>query len=252
MKRKLIAANWKMNILRDEAEILVNSIVDSVNFPLECDVMIAPPYTCLDIVRKCIVNTDIELGAQDVFWEDKGAYTGEISPSMLIDAGCEWVILGHSERRAVIGESDNVIEKKLKKALRKDLKVILCIGETESQRIQNRVSEILGKQLTGVLGEIESEYSEKIAIAYEPVWAIGTGVNAKSEQILEAHSIINDNLIELFEKDAHNIRILYGGSVKENNIKEIVSIKNVDGALVGGASLESVSFKRIIENSGVC
>ena len=189
-------------MLRGSAQTLVNSIIDGIESPPGCDVMIAPPYTCLDIVRKCLEDTEIKLGAQDVFWEDKGAYTGEISPSMLKDAGCEWVILGHSERRSIIGETDSIIEKKLKKALENGLKVILCIGESESQRKQNRVLEILKKQISNALEDVGKKDTCNIVLAYEPIWAIGTGVNANIDQIFEAHSIINDNLIELFGKDA--------------------------------------------------
>lgn len=251
MKRKIVAANWKMNMLRSDAAGLLNAVISGVDFPLGCDVIIAPPYTSLDVARNILSGTDLELGAQDVFWELSGAYTGEVSPSMLIDAGCDWVIIGHSERRAIFGETDDIIKKKVEASLRTGLKVILCVGETLEQRNSNEVSKILSSQIEGAVKDIDKKYSTDVVFAYEPVWAIGTGKNATSGQIEAAHKIIMDDLIAHFEKDAHNIRILYGGSVKEDNIKEILSIRNVDGVLVGGASLDSDSFVKIIEYAGV-
>lgn len=251
MKRKLVAANWKMNMLRSEAGELLNTVTKGVRSPLGCDVMVAPPYTSLDVAANILTGTDIELGAQDVFWELSGAYTGEISPSMLLDAGCEWVITGHSERRAIFGETDEIINRKVDVSLRTGLKVILCVGETLDQRQKNMVSEVLNRQVSSVVDNIGDKYINDIVLAYEPVWAIGTGENASSEQIEGAHKIIMDNLIAHFGKDAHNIRILYGGSVKTDNIEEILSIDNSDGVLVGGASLDASSFLKIIEYAGV-
>lgn len=251
MKRKLIAANWKMNMLRSEAADLLNNIIKGVNSPLGCDVMVAPPYTSLDVAANILSGTDIELGAQDVFWELSGAYTGEISPPMLLDAGCEWAIIGHSERRSVFSETDEIITKKVDISLRTGLKVILCVGETIDQRRNDEVSKVINRQVSSVVKNIENKYSNDIVLAYEPVWAIGTGENASTEQIEHAHKIIMDNLIAHFGKDTHNIRILYGGSVKKDNIGEILSIENVDGVLVGGASLDASSFLKIIEYAGV-
>lgn len=251
MKRKIVAANWKMNMLRNDAARLLNTVITGVDFPLGCDVVIAPPYTSLDVARNILSGTDLELCAQDVFWELSGAYTGEVSPSMLIDAGCDWVIIGHSERRAIFGETDDVIKKKAEASLRTGLKVILCVGETLEQRNSNEVSKILSSQIAGAVKDIDKKYLADMVFAYEPVWAIGTGENATSDQIEAAHKIIMDNLIAHFGKDTHNIKILYGGSVRENNIEEILSIRNVDGVLVGGASLDSDSFVKIIEYAGV-
>lgn len=251
MKRKLIVANWKMNMLRNDATGLLVKILNGLSFPLGCDVVIAPPYTAINTVGNVITGYDIEIGAQDVFWEQSGPFTGEISPSMLVDIGCDWVIIGHSERRTIFGETDDMVRKKVDTSLRTGLKVILCVGETSEQRDEGRVSEIINQQVSGVIDSVEEQYLDQVVIAYEPVWAIGTGVNASSYQIEEVHQIIMDNLIAHFGKDAHTIRILYGGSVKKDNIDEILSIRNVDGALVGGASLDSDSFIKIIESAGV-
>lgn len=251
MRRKIVVANWKMNMLRGEGSALLNRIVKGVGSPLGCDVIIAPPYTVLDVAANVLSGSNFELAAQNVFWKLSGAYTGEISPSMLIDAGCDWVIAGHSERRLIFGEDDKIIGKKVHTSLRTGLKVIMCVGETEEQRKSQEVAYTLKKQIDTGMKDVDQKYINDIVLAYEPVWAIGTGRNASSSQIEESHSIILDNLIAHFGKDAHNIKILYGGSVNQDNIKEILSIGNVDGVLVGGASLDPDSFIKIIEYAGV-
>lgn len=251
MRRRLIVANWKMNLFRTEAEILAKTLLNKLRpAVLDCDIVLVPSYTTMEIVHRCISITNITLGAQNVFWEESGSYTGEISPTMLKDIGCEWVIIGHSERRQILGETDYEVRKKVLASLDADLKVVICVGETLLQRNKGMAPNVLKRQVESALKDVKSENSSDVVIAYEPIWAIGTGNNATPEAIEEAHEQIKDKLIGLFEKDADNIRILYGGSVNENNIEEILKPKNVDGALVGGASLDADAFIKIIEIAG--
>lgn len=251
MKRKLIAANWKMNLVKKDSAELARSIVRGLVSPLDCDVVLIPAMTSLDAVWQEIKETELELGAQNVFWEDSGAYTGEVSPAMLIDSGCRWVIIGHSERRQILGETDEYINRKVLRSVQAGLNVILCIGETRDERRGGQYTEVINSQLNSALSGFDQELIKRLAVAYEPVWAIGTGENAEPDQIYESHNVIIKNLIAQFGKDAHNIRILYGGSVKQDNIEVIININNVDGALVGGASLDHISFIKIVKISGV-
>ncbi len=252
MNKKLIAGNWKMNLLRREARELARSLVQNIDEKaVKCKVMIAPPYTSLDCVKEVISGSIIELGAQDVFWEPFGAFTGEVSPPMLVDVGCSWVIVGHSERRHILGETDEHVGKKIKAALDFGLKVIVCVGETLNERKAFQVESVLERQISKAMQELEEVPSpDCVVIAYEPVWAIGTGEHASLSQIEEAHHIIMNKLIEHFGKTAHNIKILYGGSVNEDNAQYILRIKNVGGVLVGGASLKAKSFLKIINSCG--
>ena len=263
MDKKLVVGNWKMNLLREEAQELSGSIVNLLGEDYDaCQVVLVPPYTALDVVRSCILGSNIDLGAQNVFGKIGGAFTGEVSAPMLIDAGCRWVILGHSERRHIIGETDEEISEKVSISISCGLKIILCVGETEAEReeaICRSEDALMRKRLlfSPIKAQIESalrslgeEQVSDIVIAYEPVWAIGTGKNATSLEIAEIHQHIRELLTEMFPGPGNNIRILYGGSVKTGNILEIMSVEEVDGVLVGGASLSADSFFRIIKSFG--
>ena len=245
---KLIAGNWKMNKDMNETAELINGLkAKLVTLSTNVKVVICPPFTSLDLARKLIDGTPIELGAQNMYHEDEGAYTGEISPKMLKSTGCKYVILGHSERRQYFGETDSFINLKVKKALAWGLTPILCVGETLEQREKNITSEVVTNQVKGCLKDLSASDVEKIVIAYEPVWAIGTGRNATPEQAQEVHSIIRKLLSNVFSKEtAEKIIIQYGGSVKPDNAKDLLCQPDVDGALVGGACLKADSFAQIV------
>jgi len=251
MSKTLIIANWKMNLLRSDSELLTKSILNMVSpGVLKFEIVLAPPFTNLEIVHRIIDHTDLSLGAQNVFWEDSGAYTGEISPTMLRDIGCSWVILGHSERRQILGETDFEVRRKVSASLEAGLKVLVCVGETLLQRNKGMAPNVLRRQVESALQDVNNEIVKNIVIAYEPVWAIGTGNNASMLEIEVAHDEIRDKLIGLFGKDADNIRIIYGGSVNPDNIQSVLSTKNVNGTLVGGASLDADAFIQLIEKAG--
>lgn len=245
MLKKFIVANWKMNKTIKEALDFIEQFIPLIDEVKDRDIGIAPSFICIESVGKAIIGKNIKLCAQNAFYEKKGAFTGEISPEMLKDVNVEYVIIGHSERRKYFFENDNVINKKIDACIKEGLKVILCIGETLEQRQKNKTTEILKAQLTDGLAAISSPQS--LTIAYEPVWAIGTGIVATEDQIKEAHSFIRVQLIEIFGQIATNIRILYGGSVTPENIRNIIKIDNVDGVLVGGASLDPIKFAEIVK-----
>ena len=210
------------------------------------EVVICPPFTALSTVKSVLQDSQIKIGAQNVFWQQEGAYTGEISPAMLTDVGCEYVIIGHSERRQIIGETDQDINNKLMAARAQGLIPILCVGETLQERNQQRAEEIVKRQLCHDLKGVELS-GEELVIAYEPVWAIGTGVNARSQDAQEMAKYIRNLLKELYnEKCAEKVRILYGGSVKAENFLSFIQEEDIDGALVGGASLWPNSFAQIV------
>ncbi|MCS7215223.1 MAG: triose-phosphate isomerase [Thermodesulfovibrio sp.] len=238
-------ANWKMHKTISEALSFIDDFIPMVKDIKDREIGIAPTFLCIASVGKAIKDTNIKLCAQNAFYENKGAYTGEISPSMLKDAGVEYVIIGHSERRKYFNETDEVINKKIDACVKEDLNVIFCIGETLEERQKDKTTEILKTQIIKGLDKINSP--ETLTIAYEPVWAIGTGVVATESQIAEAHSFIRNQLREIYGKVADKIRILYGGSVTPENIKTIMTIDNVDGVLVGGASLDPVKFAKIVK-----
>ncbi|MCX8022222.1 MAG: triose-phosphate isomerase [Syntrophorhabdaceae bacterium] len=244
MRRWLVAGNWKMNNTIEEAIKLATTVRENTYDIKGGDIILAPPYTLLHGVKEVIEGSNIFLAAQNMFYEDKGAYTGEISPAMIKDAGCTYVIIGHSERRKYFGETDEVVNLKTKKALKEGLKPIVCVGETDVERDKGITSYVVGIQVRKALYGIE--FSEDIVIAYEPVWAIGTGRNATSEQAEEVHRFIRGILKELYGTPSERTRILYGGSVTADNIGELINMENIDGALVGGASLKSDSFVGII------
>ncbi|GIW47846.1 MAG: triosephosphate isomerase [Deltaproteobacteria bacterium] len=250
MRKRLIVGNWKMNMLRKEAYELARGIAELVGDVSYVDIAVAPPYTSLDVVYGVISNTNIGLCAQNVFWEEAGAFTGEISPYMLIDAGCKWVIVGHSERRTVLGETDEMVKRKVAASIKAGLIPILCVGETLEQRESGKTMEVIRGQLERGLDGIELFSSDSIVIAYEPVWAIGTGRSATPYEAEEVHLFIRNVLDRVFEGIGGKIRVLYGGSVTPENIEDILSPPNIDGVLVGGASLKAESFARIVRLAG--
>jgi len=249
LRKFLIAANWKMNMYRQEALELIRGIIEQTKLSPSVDIMVAPPFTVLETVNGEIQNTQIRLGAQDVFYEESGAYTGEISPGMILDAGCTYVIIGHSERRQYFHETDEIINKKVTAALKNHLIPILCVGETWEERKQGRTFLVLNQQILFGLQGIDNEKLSSIIVAYEPVWAIGTGKSATKEQIQEAHAYLRGVIKEFTSSNemAFNIRILYGGSMNPKNAQEILSQKDVDGGLIGGASLNIDSFSSLVQ-----
>jgi triosephosphate isomerase len=225
------------------AKKLVEMTTDSIS----SDIMIAPPFTWLLPVSDILKGSNVDLGAQNIFWEPEGAYTGEISSSMLVSAGCKYVIIGHSERRQYFGETDVTVNKKIGAAINADLVPIICVGESEKERESENTFFVLDKQLTKGLKNLVSNDIKTLIIAYEPVWAIGTGKTATSSQAQEIHEFLRSLIEKNFGNSlAKSIRILYGGSVKPDNIEELMSMPDVDGALVGGASLNPETFSRII------
>lgn len=242
MIRPFIAANWKMNKTILEAKEFVNAFAPSVSDINDIDIVIAPSFTALFLVAELIKGSNIKLSAQNVFYEEKGAYTGEISPLMLKDVGCDYVIIGHSERRHYFGEDNEILNKKVKAALRNGLEVIFCIGETLKEREEGKTFDVLERQVKEGLRDIDLS---RIVIAYEPVWAIGTGRTASPEQAQEAHAYIRNKLKDLYGA-ADTVRIIYGGSVTPDNIDDLMACHDVNGALVGGASLKPESFERIV------
>lgn len=218
--------------------------------PQDIDIVICPVFTALSEVAEVIAESNIQLGAQDVFWQDEGAFTGEISPAMLKDAGCQYVIIGHSERRQYFAETNESVNKKLKATLRHGLTPIVCVGETLNEREAGKTFKVLDDHIHNGLRDLTADEAEKIVIAYEPVWAIGTGKTATSQQAQEAQSYIRGLLVKLYNKNtAECIRIQYGGSVKPDNISELIAQADVDGALVGGSSLKIESFSEIVKKA---
>jgi len=248
MKRYLIAGNWKMNKTTGESIELAQKLVESLKDVNDRDILICPPFTALYSVYQVIKGTNIKLGAQDVFYENSGAFTGEISPIMLKDVGCEYVIIGHSERRHIIGETDELINKKIKAAINNGLKTILCVGELLEEREAGKTLEVVKTQIEKGLNGVSKEEMKNIVIAYEPVWAIGTGKTAKPEDAQEVHAYIRELLSKLYSKEiADETIIQYGGSVKASNIDSLMAMPDIDGALVGGASLIAEEFTRIVK-----
>jgi len=248
LRKPIIGGNWKMNKTLKEAIDLAEELVLSLKDYDPVEVVIFPPFTCLHEVHKIVEGTSIGLGAQNMFWEEKGAYTGEISPSMLVDVGCSYVILGHSERRNYFKETDAEINKKIKAALKFDLTPVVCVGEKLEERKKGLAEKVVESQLKGCFSGLDPSQIERVVIAYEPVWAIGTGETATPEQAQKIHEFIRKVLRELAgEKVANSVRVKYGGSVKPDNIKDLMAEEDIDGALVGGASLNLDSFIKIVK-----
>lgn len=246
IRRPFIAGNWKMYKTVSEAVETAAQLASLVK-DASAEVMIAPPFTAISAVNDVLENSPVSLGAQNLFWEPEGAYTGEISPAMLYSAGCRYVITGHSERRQYFGETDEDVNKKIRAAIKAGLIPVLCVGETELERESKKTFSVLDKQIKKGLEGFFADELKVLIIAYEPVWAIGTGKTATNEQAQEVHTFLRS----LIEKNfgnvlANSVRILYGGSVKPNNISELMRMPDIDGALVGGASLDAETFSRIV------
>lgn len=251
MRKPLIAGNWKMNMLRDSSVALIHQLLDKSKPSDKVEVAVCPPSVYLHDVGAALRGSHIALGAQNMYHTEEGAYTGEISGKMLKDLGCRYVILGHSERRQLMGETDAQVNQKVHSALKVGLVPIVCVGETLEQREAGQTTNVVRTQTEGSLAGLTSEQAAGIVLAYEPVWAIGTGKTATPAQAEEVHADIRALLTKLFGADtAQKIRIQYGGSVKADNAKELLSQPNIDGALVGGASLKADSFLPIIEAAG--
>lgn len=247
MRRPMIAGNWKMNTTASEAVALVSELCGLVRDVTDVDIVVAPPFVYLQKVSGLISGTPVALCAQDMFWEESGAWTGQVSAGMLRDIGCSYVIIGHSERRQFFSETDEGVNKKVISALNEGLRPIVCVGETLSQRKEGVTLSLVGAQVRAALDNTPQERAKDITIAYEPLWAIGTGVTASPEEAEEVHSAIRETLAGLFGAEkAGSMRILYGGSVKPSNVDELMACPNIDGALVGGASLKAESFARIV------
>lgn len=247
MRKPVIAGNWKLYKTGNEAVELVTALVPLVRETGMVEIIVAPVFTVLNDVRKAVAGSNIMMAGQNCFWEEEGAFTGEISPTLLRDAGCSHVIIGHSERRQYFGETDETVNRKIRAALKEGLTVLFCIGETLDEREAEKTFVILKRQLSAGLAGISKEQLNYIIIAYEPVWAIGTGRTATDKQAQEAHFFIREYISGIYDKETSDaVRILYGGSVKPENIKSLMSQPDVDGALVGGASLKAVSFAAIV------
>jgi triosephosphate isomerase (TIM) len=247
MRNKIIAGNWKMNKDVFETADLINGLKNAVK-QTSVQVIVCPPYTSLVVAQQLLKGSSIKLGAQDVSVHDDGAYTGEVSIKMLKSLGCEFVIVGHSERRQYFHESNELINQKTKKVIAAGLKTIICVGETLEEREKGITEQVISTQVKGVLAGVTSPDLEKIIIAYEPVWAIGTGKNATPQQAEEVHQLIRKLVAQLFSWPvAEKLPIQYGGSVKPDNAKDLLLLNDIDGALVGGACLKADSFSAIIE-----
>ncbi len=252
MARKLIiAANWKMNKGPAEtAEFIEGFVPGTEELSQKCDIVIAPPHVSIPAASLLLADSVVALSAQNVSDQDEGAFTGEVATCMLNELGVQYVILGHSERRSIYGESDDFINAKVRKSLAADLRPIFCIGETLEEREGGELEEVLRRQVSGGLADLTEEDMADVVVAYEPVWAIGTGVTATPDQAQEAHAFVRSLLEEQFGGAvAAATRIQYGGSVKPGNSAELMDREDIDGALVGGASLEAASFRELIANA---
>lgn len=246
-RKPLIAGNWKMHKTETEAVDTAQDLVDRVAHVTDVEAMIAPTFTALSMVSKVVGNSPVALGAQNLFWEEQGAYTGEISPAMLTAVGCTYVLIGHSERRQYFGETDETVNKKIHAAVTIGLIPVMCVGETEAERDAEKTFSVLDRQMENGLEGLTAEQLESLVVAYEPVWAIGTGKAATSDQAQEVHHYLRVRLEKMYGSTlAKQTRILYGGSVNPNNVKELMAKADVDGALVGGASLSAETFGQLV------
>ncbi len=249
-KPPLVAGNWKMHLTAEEAKGLAARVVKAGLEMPEAEIVLIPPFSLLEAVRKVVAESPVQLGAQNMHWEDKGAFTGEVSPVQLADAGCRYVVLGHSERRQLFGETDGGVNKKIKAALRHGLTPIFCLGETLQEREGGRTMSRVGEQLDAGLDGLEGKQIGSTVIAYEPVWAIGTGKTATPAQAQDVHAFLRERLEEKYGKEVSPcVIILYGGSVKPDNAFSLFREKDIDGFLVGGASLEAASFIQITKEA---
>lgn len=250
MRKIIIAGNWKLNKTSLEAIDLVNGLKRELVDVTAVDIVVCPPFTALTEVHDVLTESNIELGAQNIYWEDSGAFTGEVSAPMLKDIGVKYVIVGHSERRQFFGETNETVNKRIKAALKHKLVPIVCVGENLQERESNKTFDVVRNHVEGSLAGLSKEEIKGLVIAYEPVWAIGTGKTATSQQAQEVHKYIRTLLEKMAGAEvAQSVRIQYGGSVKPENTAELMGQEDIDGALVGGASLKSDSFSAIVKNS---
>ena len=248
IRKKIIAGNWKMNKTPDEAEVLAKGVVEAVAGMGGVDVVVCPPFTALERTAKALKGSDVGLGAQNMHWEPDGAYTGEISAGMLRDLYCHYVILGHSERRTYFGETDAIVNHKVKAALAANLLPIVCVGESLEEREADRTEEVIQNQIEGSLSGLAEELKQVI-VAYEPIWAIGTGRTATPQMAQDVHAFIRRVLTGLSDAEtAETVRIQYGGSMKPGNAEELLSQPDIDGGLIGGAALDARSFVEIVRH----
>jgi triosephosphate isomerase len=248
LRRPIIAGNWKLNKTIDQAVNFVLELQLLVNEVKGVEIVVAPAFTALSAVAKALKASSIGVSAQDLYWENSGAFTGEISPEMIVDSGCTYVIIGHSERRQFFGETNRSVNQKVKAALDVGLVPIICVGEMLEDREADNTEQVVTDQLINGINGLAASQISKSVIAYEPVWAIGTGKTASPDQAQEVHALIRFVLTTAYSAEvAESIRIQYGGSVKPSNANELLSKPDVDGALVGGASLEAGSFANIVE-----
>jgi len=246
VRRPILAANWKMYKTVGEALAFVQEFLPYTKGMDSVEIVLAPPFTALEPVARALAGTKVELAAQNVAAHEEGAFTGEVAPRMLADLGCTYTIVGHSERRQLFGETDDVIARKAELLLAHGIRPIVCVGETLSQRESGQTFELVGAQLEASLSRVPVERAEEVVIAYEPVWAIGTGKTATPTLAQEVHAFIRERLGKAFGEAAARMRIQYGGSVKPDNVYTLMAEQDIDGALVGGASLHPVSFSRIV------
>jgi triosephosphate isomerase len=248
MRRPIIAGNWKMYKTVGETRAFFQKMLPEIRDVDHCDIVVAPPYTSLPAAVEEVKGKRVAISAQNLYWKEEGAFTGEVSPKMIFDVGCTYSIIGHSERRQFFGETDETVDKKVRAALAIGLKAIVCVGETLAERDAGRASEVVRRQVSGGIGQLTSSDLSRIIVAYEPVWAIGTGRTATPEIAAEMHAEIRKILADIYGAAAADaIRILYGGSVKPDNISALMKKEDIDGALVGGASLDPASFVAIIK-----
>ena len=252
MRKKIVAANWKMNMTQGEASAFVSTFLLEVGESRDVEIVLVPPFTAISAVNAALENAQhVKVGAQNMHWERSGAFTGEISPAMLRDLFVRYVVLGHSERRTLFGETDEIVNRKVRAAHEATLRPILCVGESLAQREAGEIENVLTTQLKGSLAGLGPKELQETVIAYEPVWAIGTGKTATAEQAQEAQAFIRRVLAKISDDaTAEKIRIQYGGSVKPDNAHKLMSQPDIDGALVGGASLDPRSFAQIVTCSG--
>jgi triosephosphate isomerase len=247
-RRPIVAGNWKMNKTADESEVLAKDVVAAVGGIHNVDVVICPTFVGLDRVSKAVSGSNVKVGGQNVHWEPEGAYTGEISTAILLTSGCSHVILGHSERRQFFGDSDETVNRRLRAALGANLTPIVCVGELQGERESGDTARVVSAQVQGALQGFEASDIAKLVMAYEPVWAIGTGLTATPGQAEEVHALIRGELAGLADSEtADRVRIQYGGSVKPDNAAELFSKPNIDGGLIGGAALDADSFAAIVK-----
>lgn len=246
MRKKIIAGNWKMNTTATEGKVFIEKLLQK-KLSEKVDIVVCVPFTHLCSVGKMLKGSSMKLGAQNMYFDENGAYTGEISPLMLLDLGVEYVILGHSERRSLFQEDDELINRKLQSALTHGLKPILCVGENLEERETGKVQKVLSYQLRKGFDNLSRQEASQVVIAYEPIWAIGTGKTASDEEAEETIFFIRKTMGEMYDSEfSENIRIQYGGSVKPSNIKGLMNMKNIDGALVGGTSLNVEDFEQLV------